>query len=198
MKLRKSPQKGETGYDRVAHDAYQTIEPWLPAAVLHRIPLTGVVWEPACGQGLLCRALEAQGYTFVASDIQDLGWGHAVRDFLTYRDAPAGVRTIFTNPPYGDLGVAVVRHALSLMAGVGGLVCMLLPHYWIAAADRMDLFDGWSPQVPFDRQMIVTKRPRWFHPQPGKREESPRVAFAWYVWRPEAAGRLGFVELVRA
>lgn len=198
MKIRKSPQIGESGYERMPHDAYQTIEPWLPAAVLSRIRFRGRVWEPACGQGYLCRALASHGYDVHASDIQDLGWGHEVRDFFTFREPPAGVRTIFTNGPFGDLGLAFARHALDLMAPIGGMVCLLLPHYWIAAGDRMDLFDERAP-IPFDRQMIIPRRPKWFHPQPGrKKAPNPRIPFAWYLWRPEAAGRLGFVEVVPA
>lgn len=185
--------------NRKPHDAYFTRDTWLIELALDHLALPdGVVWEPACGAGHLCRALEARGRTTFASDIRDWGWPCEVRDFFAYREAPPGVRTIFTNPPYRR-GVALpfVRHALSLMAPVGGTVVMLLAHDWMTAGDRPDLF---TDAGPFDRVLIPTRRPLWFDPPAvaGEAQDRPKKNYDWYVWSPAGIGRPGYAQVVRA
>lgn len=189
---------------RLFLDAYFTREDWLVQVGMDHVPLLpGMVWEPACGAGHLCRALEARGRTVFASDIYDWGWPCTLQDFFAFERAPDGVTSIFTNPPFRR-GVAVpfVRHALRLMEPVGGTVAMLLAHDWITAADRADLF---ADAGPFERVIVPTARPLWFDPDvpvidvpPGGRRKSrrPLKTYCWYVWSPVGIGRPGQVQVV--
>jgi hypothetical protein len=107
----------ESGYDRRERDGYMTPS-WVTAALIPRLPeLSGFVWEPACGTGLMAKALESAGLAVVASDIADGD------DFLGAGEA-TGCGTIITNSPYG-LAQEFIEHALDLMEPVG-LVAMLL------------------------------------------------------------------------
>lgn len=186
---------------RLFLDAYFTREDWLVQLGMDHVPLPpGMVWEPACGAGHLCRALAARGRTVFASDIYDWGWPCTVRDFFRFDAAPAGVTSIFTNPPFRR-GVAVpfVRHALRLMAPVGGTVAMLLAHDWITAGDRADLFDRAGP---FERVIVPTARPYWFDPERPVVDANPRKArpiktYCWYVWSPAGKGRAGEMQVVK-
>lgn len=176
---------------RLHLDAYFTVDTWMADVVLSRVWLPGRVWEPACGAGHLCRALAGRGYDVVASDIFDWGWPCTVRDFMAWDRAPDGVRTIFTNPPFRrDIAPKFVRHALALMAPVGGVVCMLLPCAWHTARRRADLF---SVDSAFDQMIVMTRRPLWFLTKGSK---DPKKNFAWYVWSPAGHGRLGRMEVV--
>ncbi|MFV3078094.1 hypothetical protein [Niveispirillum fermenti] len=186
---------------RLFRDAYFTRAEWLVELGLNHVALPpGRVWEPACGAGHLCRALAARGRDVVASDIYDWGWPCQVQDFFSYDVAPAGVTAILTNPPFRR-GVALpfVRHALRLMAPVGGTVAMLLAHDWITARDRADLFDRWGP---FDRVIVPTARPLWFDPAAPVVDAAPRKSkrpiktYCWYVWSPAGVGRHGHVQVV--
>src|ERR1700674_2233715 len=85
----------------------------------------GSIWEPACGDGAIARELTAAGYTVVATDITDYGFGTAGIDFLKERRTPA--KHIVTNPPYGrGLADRFIGHALKLTRESGGSVAMLL------------------------------------------------------------------------
>lgn len=188
-------------HGRLFLDAYFTRAEWLVQVGLDHVPLPdGVVWEPACGAGHLCRALEARGRAVFASDIFDWGWPCEVRDFFSYEVAPPGVKAIFTNPPFKrGLAEPFVRHALRLMAPVGGTVAMLLSHNWMTAGSgREELFrtDG-----PFDRVIVPTARPLWFDPaEPviaGKRKSpNPEKNYDWFVWSAGGVGRPGLVQVV--
>jgi hypothetical protein len=180
---------------RLHLDAYFTRERWLIDVGLDHAPAPeGGDWEPACGAGHICRALAERGRTVFASDIFDWGWPCLVQDFFAFRRAPDGVRRIITNPPFRR-GVAepFVRHAIDLMAPVGGTVMMLLSHDWCTAGSgRADLF---SVGGPYDRVIVPTARPLWFDPAEqgtgARRTNRPMVNYDWYVWSPDGVGRHG-------
>ena len=72
-------------------------------AVLNALPhLPTPIWEPACGDGAICRVLEEFGYTLKeASDLIDRGYGRGGVDFLSLRPVlTPHCGTIITNPPY--------------------------------------------------------------------------------------------------
>jgi predicted RNA methylase len=183
-------RKGESGYDRIPLDAYFT-EPWVIAWLLDcpRFKLgPGKVWEPACGTGILAEAVRRLGRKVIATDIASHGYeGQAEqRDFRDY-DAPPdpGVKIILTNPPYdaempdGSKVTAedFLRHALKLMAEVGGQVVMLLRNEFDSAASRKDLF---ADHQAFAGKLILTRRPYW--QQRVKNGKWPRFNYAWFVW----------------
>jgi hypothetical protein len=163
---------GSSGYARVANDAYFTPE-WCTEALLRKVRLRGAVWEPACGDGAICRVLDRHGYRVVASDIADYGYPSARADFLQHGRLGDAVYSIVTNPPY-EHAEDFVRHALNQMESGTGPVAMLLRHEWDCAGSRRDLFE----RAPFARKITLTKRPRWSE----ENKASPRHNFAWFVW----------------
>src|SRR5262245_27192736 len=127
--------KHETGYARVERDNYPT-PAWVIDALAEHVDLRGrIVWEPACGDGRMSKALEAAGCVRVYST--DIVNGYVgqdrVLDFLLGRipDLPrcdGGV----TNPPFGlrgKLAEAFIERGLQLIAsGYWGFYALLLPH----------------------------------------------------------------------
>lgn len=74
----------------------------------HVVDVRGkTVWEPACGQGHMARALKEYAVNVVASDVHPYGYG-AVRDFLFPGDDPE-VDWIVSNPPFRLAEQFIVR-----------------------------------------------------------------------------------------
>lgn len=173
---------GNSGYDRREKDAYWT-EPRVTEAILGRIGLaSGLVWEPACGRGDMVQVLHERGYQVVASDVErhwdvDLGCRFERRDFFAYTEAPRGISSIFTNPPF-DHVERFVRHALELTEPMRGMVVVVLRNEWDCAGGRRDLFEHQA----FSAKYILTFRPRWDWWGRDKSKASPRHPFSWFVW----------------
>lgn len=179
---RRSPKRGETGYARIAHEAYFT-EPWvtraLLAAVDFHLPGGTAIWEPACGDGRMARELAGAGYRVIASDLNDWGYGEVGVDFL--RAPPrAGVGAVVTNPPFHrGLTLRFIARALDEVRGVGGRVAMLQRHEFDAPAGHHPFFGP-----PFAGKLVLPRRPFWIDDRAGgvKRTAGPRVPYAWFFW----------------
>jgi hypothetical protein len=174
----------QSGFDRVPADLYQS-PPWLIDALAEHVSLNGlVVWEPACGQGRMVRALEAAGAFVHATDLQD----HGFPDMAEQMDFTAAISpviprhhftAIITNPPYGPQGrtaAAFIRCGLALLPP-GGLLALLLPVDFDSAKTRAPLFGG-CPD--FAAKIVLRRRIAWFEPQPG--QAGPSANHAWFVW----------------
>lgn len=184
---------GESGYERIQRDAYFT-PAWAIEALLDDLPLPGPVWEPANGEGAISDAVAARGYRVHRSDIHDYGNGAMVGDFLTMTEAPAEVRCIITNPPYGPQGRlarSFIENSLSLMMGRGGLVAMLLRADFDHGVTRRHIF---SDCPFFSAKLALTARPEWFVDG----DKGPRQNFAWFVWDAEHRGAPAIRWLHRA
>ena len=59
------------------------------------LPGKAIIWEPACGQGDMVRAIERCGYMVIGTDILE------GRDFLT-GELPVCFDWIITNPPFSN------------------------------------------------------------------------------------------------
>lgn len=170
---RRSPEIGESGYPRIDGDFYCS-EPFIPAALVAKVRLRGVVLEPACGKGDISLALIAAGYPVWSRDLHNRGFGEAGVDFLT-APIPDCIRTVATNPPYRDeLADAFVWRALDLMRPRRGLVCMLFSHRFDCAKSRADLFER---HPAYRLRITLRQRPRW-----GFGNGNPKAHFAWHVW----------------
>jgi len=172
---------GGSGYERCGGDVYHT-ESWVTKALLDRVKLRGLVWEPACGRGDMADVLTDAGYSVMISDIAGdaLGCkGAASADFLTHSSPGDGLFSIVTNPPY-QLAEPFIRHAIRLTQRAGGKVAMLLRNEYDCASGRVDLFEC----EPFALKLVLTKRPRWA----ALHTASPRHNFSWFVWDWHHAG----------
>src|SRR3989304_715775 len=67
--------------NRERNDFYPT-PPEATRALLGVERFVDAIWEPACGDGAICRELHAAGYEVEASDLIDRGYGEARVDFL--------------------------------------------------------------------------------------------------------------------
>jgi hypothetical protein len=131
------------------------------------------VWEPACGDGAICKVLESHGARIVASDLFDRGYGDAGVDFLS-ASLPSQVSAIVTNPPY-TLAAPFIERATSY----GVWVAMLLRGSYWHAKTRHHLFRHTGPVAVCP----LLWRPR-FAPERGK---SPTMEYQWTVWKPKPA-----------
>lgn len=188
---KRSGMLGEAGFERVEGDRYWT-EAWVTKALIDRVRLRGLVWEPAAGRGDMADVLVAEGYKVMCSDIAgaSLGCvGAAETDFLTCTSPGDGAFSVCTNPPYVHAEAFIVK-ALGLTKRASGMVAMLLRNEYDCAASRRYLFE----QEPFAQKLVLTKRPKWIDDL-AQHSASPRHNFAWYLWDWHHAGRatIGFL-----
>jgi len=100
---------GDTG-KRVQDDFYATPDHAI-RDILNRVTFSGEIWEPACGDGAISKALKMRGYQDVYStDLVDRGYGDNHFDFLK---SHRGTNNIITNPPF-NISTKFVIHALDL------------------------------------------------------------------------------------
>lgn len=101
---------GSGNPNREKDDFYATPDNAIDA-LLDRERFFGEIWEPACGDGAICKRLIKYGYSNIyATDLVDRGYGDAHFDFLkSFRQTD----TIITNPPF-KFGTKFAIHALNL------------------------------------------------------------------------------------
>lgn len=181
--LANDPAMGNSNFTRIAHDYYPTPE-WMTENLLDLfadrpdspIHLDTDWWEPACGEGHIAEVIKAQSTgTCYATDLVYRGYGKGGCDFLKQKEAPKGVRMIFTNPPYGDVAELFVQQALELMKPVEGSVIMLMRNEYDCSKKRMKWF---SDHPAFYGKAVATTRPRWIEGSTG----SPRHNYSWFLW----------------
>jgi hypothetical protein len=174
---------GSSKYERFDADYYPTIEAnWIIPILDLFAPMRGIVWEPACGEGHMAKAIADCGHNVLASDLHDRGYGQIGQDFLSSLHVPTGVETIVTNPPYsGNLIERFVQHALSLTEETSGMVAMLVRNEYDSAKTRQWMFR----HPAFMRKIVLTKRPRWIEGEGA----SPRHTYAWLVWDWSSCGQ---------
>lgn len=175
------------GYERIADDAYFTIEEWCTEALFETFKdkpdysLDGTIWEPACGAGLMANVINRYNEFVICTDLNNWGYGD-VEDFM--HASPRGDH-IVTNPPYEKKDCeGFIRRAVDMLTdGSIQSVSMLLRNEWDSGINRADLFRDnpyWSAKV------VLLKRPRWFERREG--DASPRHNYAWYHWRANNTG----------
>lgn len=140
----------------------------------------GDIWEPACGDGAISKALEAHGYRVVSSDLVDRGYGESRIDFLMEHRSRAP--NIITNPPF-KLAVPFVRKSLDLSTGK---VAMLLKIAFLEGVERSKLFAS----TPLARVWVFSQRLA-FVPGNGARklDGGGMMAFGWFVWEHGYTGK---------
>ena len=119
-------------YERQPHDFYPT-PPEATQYLLETVPLRDFVWEPCAGQGLMAKTITDAGYRVVASEAVE--YENSLFPIITGIDAlesllPAGVKTVVTNPPYGNMPRKLIPYWLSLLEPVGGMLCLLMNSLW--------------------------------------------------------------------
>lgn len=136
-------------------------------------PISGWIWEPACGDGAMARVLQAHGYSVICSDLVDRGCpGAMVQDFLKMDRMPGASPAIavVTNPPF-SLAQAFVEHALGAL-GVKEMALLVKATWWHTKS-RLGIFDRFPPRYV----LPVAFRADFL----GK--GSPVMDVTWCVWQ---------------
>jgi hypothetical protein len=162
------------------HDSFDHFPtpPWATRALCeHVIGLAGhLVWEPACGTGIMSSPLSEYALAVASSDVHEYGWGHIQHDFLLpfLPDGIGATEWIVTNPPF-RLAVDFVERGLNI-ASHG--VAVLVRSVWAEGCDRYHrLFSTRPPTViaQFAERVPMTKG-RW------DPEADAATSYAWFVW----------------
>lgn len=172
--------------NREKDDLYPTW-PAATRAMLAVETFDGAIWEPACGEGDMSRALEAAGYEVISTDLVDRGFGEGRVDFLM--EWVPRAPNIATNPPF-KMAQAFVDHALKLTTGK---VAMFLRLAFLEGVERGE----WFPGTPLARVWVMSRRVPM---QRGRLSEVGDghgvIAFAWFVWEHGHVGApvLGWLD----
>lgn len=155
-------------------DLYPT-PPAYTRAFLEHEPISGDVWEPACGFGHMSEVLKdfCDG-GLRSSDLYDHGYGEINIDFLSYNGPQ--VDNIITNPPYkcaNDFvyqGLKLARKKL----------CLLVKTSFLEGIDRYErIYKIFPPTRVYQYSYRLTFYPNTI--EFGKKERGT-MAFAWFVW----------------
>lgn len=156
------------------------------AAEYQRLKDFELIWEPAAGDGAMCRELERAGFKTYASDLIDRGCWAEIKSFYDYQKAPA--KAILTNPPYKECNTdkGWIRHALETL----GIEYMLLflPLNWVGSAKERGQL--WAEHTPARIYVM-----RWRVDFTGQ-GASP-VLNAWFCWDKKHEGQTTFHPLDR-
>lgn len=172
------------GFAREKDDFYPTPRGLIdPLIKRFKHSLVAGVWEPACGDGAICKALTAHGIHSVGTDLVDRGYGEPRRDFLLELGRPDDTDAIVTNPPF-RLWREFAEHALSLRPG------------FLALLGRLQLLEGKRVSMMFretglSRVLVSAGRVNMLPIVDGKPVEDKghngMIAWAWYIWAPYRA-----------
>lgn len=167
------------GFDREKDDFYPTPDALIdPLIERYAKWLDGVVWEPACGDGAICKALQRHGLASVGTDLVDRGYGESRRDFLMELKPPDDVDAIVTNPPF-RLWREFAEHALGMDVG------------FVALLGRLQLLEGKRVSALFQETqltsvMVSAGRVNMLPVVDGvpavDKGHSGMIAWAWFVW----------------
>lgn len=167
--LRRAQSLVGTSKGRPEFDFYPT-PPEAVEALLRVETFTGTMWEPACGDGAICKVLEAHGHKVLATDLIDRGWGESPHDFLT---SPYTADNIITNPPF-TLAEQFVKLSLERSTGKVAILGKLA---FLEGAKRRKMFES----TPMKKVHVFSKRITMWRNGEAK-PSSSMMAFAWYVW----------------
>lgn len=175
---------GARGFDREKDDFYPTPDALIdPLIARHTKWLDqsmggGRVWEPACGDGAICKALQRHGIASIGTDLVDRGYGESRRDFLMELAPPPDVDSIVTNPPF-RLWREFAEHALSMDVG------------FVALLGRLQLLEGKRVSALFQESrltsvMVSAGRVNMLPVVDGvpavDKGHNGMIAWAWFVW----------------
>ena len=169
-----NPEKG-----RREADFYGTPEDATEAALagIDGMQYVTSIWEPACGDGRLCKVLDKKkpSWKIHASDLHHRGYGIGGVDFLTASwpaHLPKDYTAIFTNPPFSH-SEQFIRKALSLEPA---MVIMFGKSTYYHADNRREFFESLKPQYKYDLTFRID-----FSGQ-GR----PTMECSWFVWLRDA------------
>jgi len=168
-KLKRAQSLVGTSAGRPDDDFYPT-PPEATEALLANETFEGMIWEPACGDGAICRVLEEHGHKIWATDLNYRGYGMGDMNFL---NSDMRAPNIITNPPF-KLAEEFIHHSLELTTGKVAMLCKL---QFLEGAKRKKMFES----TPLKKVYVFSKRLSMTR-NGEKMKNSGMIAFAWFVW----------------
>ena len=177
---------GNPSRGRVEDDFYATPKE-ATEALFSVETFIGNVWEPACGNGIMSEVIKKYN-DVISSDLVDRGYGKVGIDFLRTNDREVGhcvYDNIITNPPFNlfqGFAEKALYKANKKVALFGKLQAL--------EGQKRAVFLEKSPlkTVYVFRKRINPLRNGSPVDEHGKKWCST-MAFAWYVWEKEYAGK---------
>jgi len=159
--------------DRRALDFYST-PPDVTRALMQWLDLPpSIIWEPACGDGIMVDVIESFGHTVLRSDIREIPHGMSNVDFL---ETQMPCDAIITNPPFA-LSAKFIEHAVS----IAPVVALLLKSQFWHAQKRTPLFRKTNPSAV----LALNWRPDFLF---GEKGGAPTMDLLWTIWDKSKAG----------
>lgn len=159
--------------DKEASSGLYPTPAWGTEALLKYVKFEGPILEPCCGEGDMAEVIKAAGYTVIASDLHDRGYG-AVADF---RSLGQPVANIVTNPPFPE-AEEIFLHAWKLATH---MVCLLLRTAFLESRRRYETIYSVSPP---SRLLVFTERLSMY-PKGSLVTDGGTTSYSWFVWSKE-------------
>lgn len=168
--------------ERQQHDYYAT-EPKAVELLLAEETFASTIWECACGEGHLSKAIEKAGYSVISTDLIYRGFGYPMSvDFLSTKSEGCFSGDIITNPPY-KYALEFVEQALRVVKP-HNKVAMFLKLTFLEGQRRKSFFKTNPPKTIYvsSSRLICAKNGEF------EKYGSSAVAYAWYVWEKGYSG----------
>lgn len=176
-----------TDGEREEHDYYATPEIAVKK-LLARETFDKYIWEPACGEGHISKALEAEGYDVISTDLIYRGYGEKEPlDFLK-SDEKELSEDIITNPPY-KYALEFVEKALKSIK-TGHKVAMLLKIQFLEGQGRGEFFKKNPPKTVyvFSNRIACALNGDFAAVTNKKGKFKSAACYAWFVWQKGFTG----------
>ena len=163
-----------------AQDDYYATDPIAIDLLLLKEKPSKNIWECACGEGHLAKALEAKGYNVLPTDLKNRGCGISGIDFLQLDESADFDGDIITNPPYKHAMKFVLKALGQLKQG--RRCYMLLKLTFLEGQERyIELFSKCPPKkiYSFPKRIMCAKNGDFKGMRNGG---GSAVAYAWFVW----------------
>lgn len=161
--------------ERAEHDYYAT-DPKAIELLLNEETFSHEIWEPACGEGHLSKALIDRGYDVISTDLVYRGYGDKEPlNFLT-ESLEDFDGDIITNPPYSD-ALPFCKRTLESVKD-GHKVAMFLKVLFLEGKTRKQFFKDYPPQTVY----VSSSRIKCGKNGDFESISNSAVAYAWFVW----------------
>ncbi len=171
-----------TDKERHKNDYYAT-EPKAIDLLLENEEFNHLIWECACGEGHMSKALEAAGHKVISTDLVYRGFGEKEPlDFLK-SEVTDFQGDIITNPPY-KYALEFAVKALETVRD-GGKVALFLKLLFLEGKKRKEFFKKYPPKrIYVSSSRITCAKNGDFE----KYDDGGAIAYAWYIWEKGYTG----------
>lgn len=164
-------------FERQNEDYYAT-DPRAINMLMELESFKSPIWEPACGEGHISKALEKFDKTVYSSDLIDRGYGHVI-DFLKLPPGTTWVGDIITNPPY-KYAKEFIYKSIEIIP-MGNKIAMFLKLTFAEGKGRKELFKQFPPKrIYVSSSRINCAMNGDFEGQ--RITGGSAICYAWWIW----------------